>query len=109
MSKGQYIRDLESMAISDEMLRTNILHFSTSSKLSTHLVVMDSGNSYVVEFHDDMQASVQNDGKFPEPFQMTDGVNTIQHDELCLAHGCFSGQRYWLFPSGTTEKVANQN
>ena len=54
----------------------------------------------VRQFHDGMQARVQNDGEFSEPFEVTNGgqtglcygTNTVQHDVFCHAHGCFSGQ-----------------
>ena len=57
----------------------------------------------VRQFHDGLQARVQNDGEFSEPFEVTNGVkqgcvmicygtNTVQHDVFCHAHGCFSGQ-----------------
>ena len=41
--------------------------------------------SVVRQFHDDIQARVQNDGEFSEPFQieLCYGINTIQHDVFC--------------------------
>ena len=54
----------------------------------------------VRQFHDGMQARVQNDGDFTEPFEVTNGAqtglcygtNTVQHDVFCHAYGYFSGQ-----------------
>ena len=48
----------------------------------------------VRQFHDGMQARVQNDGEFSEPFEVTNGVKqgSVQHDVFCHAHGCISGQ-----------------
>ena len=47
----------------------------------------------VRQFHEGMQARVQNDGEFSEPFEVTNGVkqgcygtNTVQHDDFCQAH-----------------------
>ena len=37
----------------------------------------------VRQFHDGMQARVQNDGEYSEPFQVTNG---------CNAHRCLSGR-----------------
>ena len=42
----------------------------------------------VRQFHDGMQARVQNDGEFSEPFPVTNGVK--QHYVFCYAHRCFS-------------------
>ena len=54
----------------------------------------------VRQYHDGMQARVQNDGEFSEPFEVNKwgqtglcyGTNTVQHDVFCHAHGYFSGQ-----------------
>ena len=52
----------------------------------------------VRQFHDGMLARVQNDGKFSDPFPVTNGVarlctsfNTVQHDVFCHAYRCFPG------------------
>ena len=58
---------------------------STSQKFLTQPVVMDSGKTWpslavhpvigmVRQFHDGIQARVQNDGEFSEPFEETNGV-----------------------------------
>ena len=51
----------------------------------------------VRQFHDGMQARVQNDGEYFEPFPVTNGVKqgcvmapNVQHDVFCYAHRCFS-------------------
>ena len=52
------------------------------------------------QFHDGMQASVQNDRELSEPFEVTNGVKQgcvmaptlFSMDVFCHAHGCFSGQ-----------------
>ena len=53
----------------------------------------------VRQFHDGMQARVQNDGEFSEPFAVANGVKqvcvmapTLQHYVFCHAHGYSSGQ-----------------
>ena len=55
----------------------------------------------VRQFHDGMQARVQNDGEFSEPFEVTNGVKQgcvlaptlfSNSDVFCHAYGCFSGQ-----------------
>ena len=41
----------------------------------------------VQQFHDSMQARVQNDGQFCEPFMLLCyGTNTVQHNVFCHAH-----------------------
>ena len=47
----------------------------------------------VREFHDCMQARVQNDGEYSEPFPVINGVKlswlfygNVQHDVFCNAH-----------------------
>ena len=49
----------------------------------------------VRQFNDDMQAHVQNDGEFSEPFEVMNGVKqgcVIAPTLFSHAHGCFSGQ-----------------
>ena len=50
----------------------------------------------VRKFHDGMQARVQNDGEFSEPFKVTNGVKKgcVMAPTLdnVFCHGCFSGQ-----------------
>ena len=54
----------------------------------------------VRQFHDGMQARVQNDGEFSEPFEVTNGVKQgcvlaptlFSMMFFCHAYGCFSGQ-----------------
>ena len=46
----------------------------------------------VWQFYDDMQACVQNDDEYSEPYPVTGlchGTNTIQHDIFYHAHRCF--------------------
>ena len=48
----------------------------------------------VRQFHDGMQARVQHDGEYSEPFPVTCyGTNIVQHDVFCYAHRCFSRRR----------------
>ena len=51
----------------------------------------------VRQFHDSMQARVQNDGEYSESFlvqliqtRLCHGTNIVQHDVFCYAHRCFS-------------------
>ena len=44
----------------------------------------------VRQFHDGMQARIQNDGEYSEPFPVTNGTNIVQHYVFCYAHRCFS-------------------
>ena len=55
----------------------------------------------VRQFRDSMQARVQNDREYSEPFPVTNGAkqtglcngtNIVQHDVFCLAHRCSSAQ-----------------
>ena len=51
----------------------------------------------VRQFHDGMQARVQNDGEYSESFlvqriqtRLCYGINIVQHDVFCYAHRCLS-------------------
>ena len=60
------------------------------------------------QFHDGMQARVQNDGVL-RTFWGNEwghtgvcyGTNSVQHDVFCYAHGCFSRTATLIFQSGT--------
>ena len=76
--------------------------FDTDSRVGLWKIMAKFGCSpkfitMVRQFHDGMQARIQNDGEYSEPFPVTNGVEqgcvmaTLQHDVFCHAHRCFSG------------------